>query len=160
MVVTICFGLNVGVVQAKPTSINELACLSSAIYYEAIGEPFAGQVAVAHSILERKKHPSRYPKSVCTVISEYRQYPWFNRLNLPIKVFPETKKIAEDVLAGKTANNVKGATHFHSVKVRPHWAKEMKHVATIGNHKFYSENNKKNEKEQRKGSNKRDSRRG
>jgi spore germination cell wall hydrolase CwlJ-like protein len=123
-------------VQAKA---SELACLSSAIYYESVGEPFDGQVAVAHSIIERKNNPKKYPKSVCTIISEYRQYPWFNRLNLPIKVFDETKKIAEEVLAGKIQSKAQGATHFHSTKVNPKWSKEMIHITTIGNHKFYKE---------------------
>lgn len=132
----------------KP-QVSDLACLSSTIYYESVGESLAGQIAVAQTVIERKNHPSKYPKSICTVISQYQQYPWFNNTRLPIKVFEETKQIAQDVLAGKTRSKAHGATHFHSVKVKPTWAREMKHVATIGNHKFYKENNNNNGKRTR-----------
>ena len=131
------------IVNSSPSpKITELACLSSAIYYESIGEPYAGKVAVAQAIIERIKHPV-YPNTVCTVISEYQQFPWFNKINLPIKVFDETREIAENVLTGKTKiKPAQGATHFHSVKVKPTWAKKMIHVKTIGNHRFYKENGK------------------
>lgn len=117
---------------------TELACLSSAIYYESNTEPYAGKVAVALTIIERKNH-KKYANSICTVISEYQQFPWFNRLDLPIKVFDETKKIAEDALAGKIKSVAPGATHFHSVKIKPTWSKDMTHITTIGNHRFYKE---------------------
>lgn len=115
--------------------------MSSAIYYESVGEPDRGKIAVAQVILERIKHPV-YPNSVCTVISQDQQFPWFNNKNLPIKVFDETKEIAEQVLAGKNKLNVvQGATHFHNLSVRPDWAGKMIHITTIGNHRFYKNKN-------------------
>lgn len=137
---TISFSTNTALGNQKQ-KITELACLSSAIYYESVGEPYAGKVAVGQVILERIKNPL-YPNSVCTVISENQQFQWFNNQKLPIKVFDETKEIAEGVLAGnKQLRVVQGATHFHNLTVKPDWAKRMVHMATIGNHKFYKNKN-------------------
>ena len=44
-------------------------CMARAIYYEANGEPAAGQLAVAQVILNRVRHP-RFPKTVCGVVGQ------------------------------------------------------------------------------------------
>ena len=48
-------------------SSHELDCLTTAIYFEARGEPDIGQAAVAQVVLNRVKS-ERYPKSVCGVV--------------------------------------------------------------------------------------------
>ncbi|MFV4649083.1 cell wall hydrolase, partial [Mycobacterium tuberculosis] len=44
-----------------------LECMTQAIYYEARGEPEAGQTAVAQVVLNRSRLP-QYPKSICGVV--------------------------------------------------------------------------------------------
>ena len=46
-----------------------LDCLTAAVYYEAGGEPLAGQQAVAQVVLNRLRHPA-FPKTVCGVVFE------------------------------------------------------------------------------------------
>lgn|GEM_PF-2261000 len=48
-------------------SAGALDCLAAAVYYEARGEPLAGQAAVAQVVLNRAHRPS-FPKSVCGVV--------------------------------------------------------------------------------------------
>ncbi len=48
-------------------SARSLDCLAAAVYYEARGEPLAGQAAVAQVVLNRARRPS-FPKSVCGVV--------------------------------------------------------------------------------------------
>lgn len=50
-------------------SYEDVECLAEAIYFEARGEPVAGQVAVAQVILNRVES-RRYPSSPCSVIKQ------------------------------------------------------------------------------------------
>ena len=52
---------------AAAPSARALDCLAAAVYYEARGEPLAGQAAVAQVVLNRARRPS-FPKSVCGVV--------------------------------------------------------------------------------------------
>ena len=56
--------------EAKPT---EVECLTEAIYFEARGETFVGQLAVANVILERVRD-SRFPPTVCEVVHAGRYW--------------------------------------------------------------------------------------
>ena len=56
--------------EAKPT---EVECLTEAIYFEARGESFVGQLAVANVILERVRD-SRFPPTVCEVVHAGRYW--------------------------------------------------------------------------------------
>lgn len=50
-------------------SYQDVECLAEAIYFEARGEPVAGQVAVAQVILNRAGS-KRYPSSPCAVVRQ------------------------------------------------------------------------------------------
>jgi spore germination cell wall hydrolase CwlJ-like protein len=49
--------------------ITPLVCVAVAVYFEARGEPTAGQVAVAHVIRNRIEDP-RYPDNACDVVKQ------------------------------------------------------------------------------------------
>ena len=51
----------------KAVSEKELWCLATAIYFEARGESYRGQVAVAQVVLNRVKH-KLYPDTICGVV--------------------------------------------------------------------------------------------
>jgi hypothetical protein len=51
----------------RKVSAKELWCLSQAVYFEARGESYRGQVAVAQVVLNRLKH-RLYPKTICGVV--------------------------------------------------------------------------------------------
>ena len=46
-----------------------LMCVAMAVYFEARGEPTAGQIAVAHVIQNRIEDP-RYPDNACDVVKQ------------------------------------------------------------------------------------------
>lgn len=48
---------------------EDVSCMAEAIYFEARGESYAGQVAVGLVILKRSRS-ERYPASICEVISQ------------------------------------------------------------------------------------------
>ena len=53
--------------QVIAVSDKELWCLATAIYFEARGESYRGQVAVAQVVLNRVKD-HRYPDTICGVV--------------------------------------------------------------------------------------------
>jgi len=54
-------------------SANDIKLMANAVYGEARGEPYVGQVAVAAVILNRTEHPS-FPKTPAAVIFEPRAF--------------------------------------------------------------------------------------
>ena len=53
--------------------ITTIACLATAIYFEARGEPMVGQVAVAQVIINRVDD-ERFPDTVCEVVKQGEYY--------------------------------------------------------------------------------------
>jgi spore germination cell wall hydrolase CwlJ-like protein len=115
---------------------RDMECLARAVYYEARGEPLAGQAAVAHVILNRKKS-GRFPTSVCGVVDQPGQFTF--RTGRPESRHPgqwaRARQVAAQVAAGELANPVGGALFFHADHVSPGWRRPR--VAEIGNHIFY-----------------------
>lgn len=130
----------------KPT---EVACLATAIYFEARGEPEKGQLAVAQVVLNRLKNPA-YPKTICGVVYQNR---WIrNGCQFSFACDGHSHRVDEpaawkeaQTIATKAVNDESGmfladvgtATHYHAVYVRPYWARSMKKADRIGNHIFY-----------------------
>ena len=52
-----------------------ILCLATNLYFEARGEPLAGQLAVGYSVMNRVKSP-RYPDTVCGVIYDAQFNSW------------------------------------------------------------------------------------
>jgi spore germination cell wall hydrolase CwlJ-like protein len=123
-----------------------LQCLTAAIYYEAASEPDAGQRAVAQVVLNRVAHPA-YPNSVCGVVyqgSERRTGCQFSftcdgsLARVPSRMFwQRAERVAADALAGMVYAPVGLATHYHTIQIHPYWADSLRHVGTIGAHRFY-----------------------
>lgn len=115
-----------------------LKCLSEAIYFEARGEPLAGQRAVAEVILNRVDDP-RFPKSVCGVINQRGQFSYKGN-STRIRngaAYSRATRIAQEALAGSPRTLTNGATYFHTTQVRPSWSKRFTRTTRIGAHIFY-----------------------
>lgn len=117
---------------------SELTCLATGIYYEAKGEPLAGQLAVADVILNRTTS-GRFPKSVCSVIAQRGQFSFVRGGKLPtppanaqwrkaLAIAQVAKKDLWDSPAGD-------ALYFHARYSKASWNRAR--VATVGNHIFY-----------------------
>jgi spore germination cell wall hydrolase CwlJ-like protein len=124
-------------VEARFTDID---CLAKNIYHEARGEPLEGQIAVAQVTLNRVQNP-RYHNTVCGVVYAHRQFSWTNSGTKKVKN-PKAWQAALDISRAVLTKSVHlpefRATHFHTLQVKPYWAKTKTRVAVIGNHVFYS----------------------
>lgn len=121
-------------------------CLSQAIYYEAAGQPLAGQRAVAQVVLNRMRHPG-YPKSVCGVVfqgSERRTGCQFSfTCDGSLSRQPSrngwglAQQLARQALKGSVERSVGTSTHYHADYVVPYWSSSLQKLVTLGNHIFY-----------------------
>lgn len=125
---------------------REIRCLAQAIYFEARGEPVAGQVAVAEVIMNRVAS-DRYPDTICGVVfqGEHRRnrcqfsFACDGKSDKPVrtKAWAIAKEISLSTAMGLQPVSVQGATHYHANYVEPQWSKELNRVAVVGNHSFY-----------------------
>ena len=127
----------------------DVACLAQNVYYEARGEPLAGQYAVAEVTMNRVAAAS-FPDTVCGVVHESRLDPvrkrrvsafsWTELESLPRPNGFEWRRataVASSVYDNQEAPLVDGALYYHATRVTPAWASTKTRVARIGKHVFY-----------------------
>ena len=128
-------------------SEREQWCLSTGIYFEARGESYRGQVAVAQTIMNRVAHPD-YPSTICGVVyqNQHRRNACqfsFACDGIPDRIsetaaWAKAQEITQTVLNGEIyLTEVADATHYHATYVRPHWARNMDKLTQVGLHVFY-----------------------
>ncbi|WP_375396709.1 cell wall hydrolase [uncultured Sphingomonas sp.] len=117
---------------------DELECLAVAVYYEAKGEPLAGQLAVADVILSRARS-GRFPTSLCQVVTQPGQFSFVRGGRVPSPApgpqYRTAMAIAKIAIADAWDNPAPQALYFHAKRVSPGWVRAR--VALIGNHIFY-----------------------
>ena len=127
-------------VAAQDTAAREgdLSCMAGAIYYEAKGEPLAGQLAVADVIINRTKS-GRFPKSICSVVLQRGQFSFVRGGRIPAiasnAAYRTAVAIARVAMADAWNSPAPEAMYFHARHVSPGW--RMTKIASIGNHVFY-----------------------
>lgn len=123
--------------QSVAADDGELRCLAAGVYFESKGEPLAGQLAVAQTILNRTRS-GRFPKSVCSVLTQRGQFSFVRGGQVPSgsgrawSTAIAVAKVAQRDLWDSAAGN---ALYFHARSVAPGW--RLAKVAAIGNHVFY-----------------------
>ena len=133
-------------IDRQPAAVgdDDWRCLAEALYFEARGESVAGQFAVAEVILNRRDMEG-YPDTVCGVVRQGGrkgcQFSFVcdgrsNRIG-ERDAFARAGKIARLMLDGAPRELTEGATHFHTVSVRPSWSRGFAQTARIGTHLFY-----------------------
>ncbi|MFL6655223.1 MAG: cell wall hydrolase [Sulfurifustis sp.] len=143
------FGLLLNAVFAERAERDQLTCLALNVYFEARGEPKAGQFAVAEVTMNRVASPY-YPDSVCDVVYQKnwdaRRQRYVGAFSwTELKALPEPKgeewrrawEVAAEVYYGRQPPRLTTALHYHAARIRPSWAEERARVAKIGNHVFY-----------------------
>lgn len=136
-------------IEAARQRATDLRCLAENVYFEARGEPLAGQYAVAEVTLNRVASPY-FPDTICDVVHEARWDPLRRRMvaafswtELGITRAPrgaawgEAMAAATAVYDGRHTPVVTGALYYHATTIKPRWARTKRSVATIGNHVFY-----------------------
>jgi|KBSMisStandDraft_5_1062788.scaffolds.fasta_scaffold55979_1 N-acetylmuramoyl-L-alanine amidase len=128
-----------GLQQLAEFHAKSIECLARNVYFEARGEPEAGQYAVAEVTMNRKASGT-YPNTVCGVVYERKAFSWTQTDLLPEpepEAWERAQQIAEEVYYGRHTPVLNGALFFHATYVKPDWAAERRRVARIGSHIFY-----------------------
>ena len=128
---------------------RNLTCLALNVYFEARGEPVAGQYAVAEVTMNRVAS-GRYPDTVCGVVNQKNWDPirkryvsafsWTELTPMPEPAGEEWDRaweIAEEVYHRQDAPGLDNALLYHARHIKPSWARGRTPVARIGNHVFY-----------------------
>ena len=120
---------------------EELNCIATAVYFEARGEPFDGQLAVAEVVMNRARS-GRYPTSYCGVVKQpwqfsfvrAGQFPHVNQSSPSWAYAQAITRIAQQRLADKLPDDV---LWYHADYVAPVWGRRLSRVDKIGAHIFY-----------------------
>lgn len=134
---------------ASQRMAGQIRCLAMNIYHEARGEPIAGQYAVAEVTMNRTRSRD-FPSSVCKVVYQKHWNPrhkeniyafsWAG-MSLPTNThsaaWRQAWQIARTVLTEDHVPTLHGALYYHSVDIKPGWARHHKRIAIIGRHIFY-----------------------
>lgn len=131
---------------APPQGNAQWQCLTEALYFEARGEPIAGQYAVAEVILNRVDH-AQYPSTLCGVITQGTGRRFACQFTYTCDGLSEEVtdssawhrlgNIARIMIDGAPRDLTSGATHYHANWVNPRWASVFPQTAEIGIHSFY-----------------------
>ena len=129
----------VGDYAGADTPDEETDCLARAVYWEAKGEPLAGQLTVAQVIINRAQS-GRFASTICGVVRQRGQFSFVHGGYIPAA--PQSSRdwrtavaiaqIARQDLADGAAPR---ALFFHARSAHPGW--RLTRVASIGNHVFY-----------------------
>lgn len=115
-------------------SQSDLDLLARAVYAEAEGEPYDGQIAVAAVILNRVRHPE-FPNTVPGVIYEPLAFSTVTNGRIYKQPDSKARQAAHDALNGIDPSG--GALYFYNPgQARGAWVKSRPVLKTIGKHVF------------------------
>lgn len=116
-------------------------CLATAVYFESMGEPLEGQLAVARVVINRAAS-GRYPNSWCAVVKQKAQFSFvrggqFPRIDPACAAWRKAQSIARIAVANASASLPTDVLWYHADYVAPGWGKRLTRVEKIGAHIFY-----------------------
>jgi Cell Wall Hydrolase len=131
---------------------RERRCLSTAIYFEARGEPLQGQIAVGQVILNRVRSP-QFPETICGVVYQGQMAPGCQfsfacdgKTDTPKNDshWALAQKLARQITSGQVwLSEIGYSTFYHADYVSPQWKSAMNKIDSIGRHIFYKKRNEK-----------------
>ena len=143
------------VVPAAPVSLSALVaansvgadldeqgkCLATAVYFESMGEPLEGQLAVAEVVMNRARS-GRYPASWCGVIKQKAQFSFvragrFPRIDAGCEAWRRAQAITRIAALRLTSTLPSDVLWYHADYVAPSWRRNLQRVEKIGAHVFY-----------------------
>jgi spore germination cell wall hydrolase CwlJ-like protein len=118
---------------------REMTCLAAGVYFESKGEPLAGQLAVAETIINRTKS-GRFAKSICGVLTQRGQFSFVRGGYVPTaegrKGWATAVAVSKVALRDLWNSPASSALYFHARRVGSQGWRATK-IASIGNHVFY-----------------------
>lgn len=143
-------------IQVSKEHADQIKCMAHNIYYEAGGEPYMGQVAVARVVMNRVNHG--FAANPCQVI--YQTHTRINPESERAVIRCQFSWVCQGKISPNTASDRYKTAHeiaelvitqdrwrdefkdevlfFHNHSVNPRWP--YKKSFTIGNHTFYAKN--------------------
>jgi spore germination cell wall hydrolase CwlJ-like protein len=124
------------------TALDEQqSCLATAVYFESMGEPLEGQLAVARVVINRAAS-GRYPTSWCGVVKQKAQFSFvrsgrFPRIDAGCEAWRKAQAIARIAVANATDILPTDVLWYHADYVAPKWRNNLRRVEKIGAHIFY-----------------------
>lgn len=120
---------------------REMECLAGAIYFEARGEPLAGQLAVGQVVVNRAES-GRFPADYCGVVYQKSQFSFVRggampRIDRNSAAWQRASAIARIAHEGLWDSEAGDALFFHARYVKPSWSRTKIARATIDTHIFY-----------------------
>jgi hypothetical protein len=116
-----------------------LRCLATTVFFESKGEPLAGQLAVAHVVINRTKS-GRFAPDICGVVKQRGQFSFVRRGVLPTvdaanRMYRTALAVAKVAVADAWKSPAPNALFFNGRRVG--LPGRLTKVAFIGNHVFY-----------------------
>ena len=124
-----------------PALDAEATCLATAVYFESMGEPLEGQLAVAQVVINRARS-GRYPTSLCGVVKQKAQFSFvragrFPRIDEGCQAWRKAQAIARIASAAMAQVLPADVLWYHADYVAPGWGRRLARVEKIGAHIFY-----------------------
>lgn len=131
----------VGMIDTDAPMNEEMRCLAGAVYFEARGEPLAGQLAVAQVIINRSED-GRFPRSYCGVVAQPGQFSFMRGSRMPAvregtAAWDRAVAVAQIADKGLWESEAGNAVFFHARYVNPGWSRTKTRLAQIDTHIFY-----------------------
>ena len=116
-------------------------CLATAVYFESMGEPLEGQLAVAQVVMNRARS-GRYPASWCGVVKQKAQFSFvrsghFPRIDPACQAWARAQAIARIAALNLTSSLSQDVLWYHADYVAPSWGRRLVRAEKIGAHIFY-----------------------
>jgi spore germination cell wall hydrolase CwlJ-like protein len=116
-------------------------CLAAAVYFESMGEPLEGQLAVANVVINRARS-GRYPSSWCGVVKQKAQFSFvrggrFPRIDTNSDAWSKAQAIARIAALNLTTALPQDVLWYHADYVSPSWGRRLNRASKIGAHIFY-----------------------
>ena len=124
-----------------PALDAEGTCLATAVYFESMGEPLEGQLAVAQVVINRARS-GRYPTTLCAVVKQKAQFSFVRAGQFP-RVDAGLRSVAQGAghrphRLGQMAQVIPtDVLWYHADYVAPSWGRRLARVEKIGAHIFY-----------------------
>ena len=116
-------------------------CLATAVYFESMGEPLEGQLAVAQVVINRARS-GKYPASWCAVVKQKAQFSFvrsgrFPRIDPGCEAWAKAQAIARIAALNLTSTLSGDVLWYHADYVAPGWGRRLTRAEKIGAHIFY-----------------------
>ncbi|WP_324808695.1 cell wall hydrolase [Sphingomonas sp. LY29] len=120
---------------------EEGKCLATAVYFESMGEPLQGQLAVANVVINRARS-GRYPSSFCAVVKQKAQFSFvragrFPRIDPACQAWAKAQAIARIASQNLAQALPSDVLWYHADYVAPGWGRRLTRIDKIGAHIFY-----------------------